>query len=406
MASTLDQSSSAQLRISETDEIAMPDSATPHPDPASDAAGSTGASLPEPVQPEPVEQAGPGPGTYRSRRGLWAALALLCFVLGTLASLLAAHSVAHNDGAKTRAAVQQSSRAIASTLKLAIQRQEELTVAAATFFAANPRATPAEFATWVKWARTQRRYPELDAIGLIPAPAPVPVVPAPSTASSTPGSPQSSSTSTSATPSSATPVQSAPAPVQVSPTLLRSRYTGLSAYTPITAGNRRALAVQTPVYRGNLTPHTVFGRRAASVGWLREVLVPEALLRQVLVGHPGYALQLQYQGPSSNGIAPSRLVFTGGSPASGAQSTAIDLHDGWTATSFAAATAPSVFSDEDALALLVAGTILSALLALLVFSLGTHRPAEGTSARRRLRSRRRPREAHWRNCPANTSTRP
>jgi diguanylate cyclase (GGDEF)-like protein len=373
----------------------MPDSATPQPDPAPDAIGALDAPVPEPVQPEPVDQAGPGPDAGRSRKGLWAGLAALCFVLGTLASLLAAHSVAHNDGAKTRATVQQSSRAIASTLKLAIQRQEELTVAATTFFAANPHATPAEFATWVKWARTQRRYPELDAIGLLPAPAPVPVVPAPTSTSSAPlptstsalgGSPTptsspstSASTSSSATTVRSAPVQSAPAPVQVSPTLLRSRYTGLSAYTPISAKNRSALAVDTPVYRGNLTPHSVLGRRAASVGWLREVLVPETLLRQVLVGHPGYALSLQYRGASSNAVASSRLVFTSGSPASGAQSTAIDLHDGWTATSFAAATVPSVFSDEDALALLVAGTILSALLGLLVFSLGTHRPAEGAS---------------------------
>jgi diguanylate cyclase (GGDEF)-like protein len=365
----------------------MPDSATPQPDPAPEANGALDAPVPEPVQPEPVEPAGSRQDADRSRRGLWAGLAVLCFVLGTLASLFAAHSVAHNDGAKTRAAVQQSSRAIASTLKLAIQRQEELTVAAATFFAANPKATPAEFATWVKWARTQRRYPELDAIGLLPAPAPV--VPAPASASSAlkstptanaaPGGSATSgpSPSTSASSASTTPAQPAPVPVQVSPTLLRSRYTGLSAYTPISAGNRRALAVDTPVYRGNVTPRSVFGRRAASVGWLREVLVPEALMRQVLVGHPGYALSLQYQGPSSNGVAPSRLVFTSGSPASGTQSTTINLHDGWTATSFASATVPSVFSDEDALALLVAGTLLSALLGLLVFSLGAQRPAEG-----------------------------
>ena len=39
-----------------------------------------------------------------------------------------------------------------------------------------------------------------------------------------------------------------------------------------------------------------------------------------------------------------------------------------------------MLTDEDALALLVAGTLLSALLGLLVFSLGSHRPAEENSA--------------------------
>jgi diguanylate cyclase (GGDEF)-like protein len=344
-----------------TDEIAMSDSETPQSDPAP----------PIDAPPADAPPSTNGVGHRRGRRGLWAALAVLCFAVGTLASLLAAHSVAHNDGAKTRAGVQQSSKAIASTLKLAIQRQEELTVAAATFFAANPKATPAEFAVWVKWARTQRRYPELDAIGLIPAPP----LPAP-----TPTPPALLPASSALVHGTLTPVHPSTAPVHVSPALLRSRYTGLSIYNPISTGGRSALAVVTPVYRGNVTPHSVFGRRAASVGWLREVLVPGAMLGQVLAGHPGYALTLQYRGASSNGADSSHLLFTGGTPASGAQSTTIGLHDGWTVTSFTAATGPSVLSDEDALALLVAGTLLSALLGLLVFSLGSPRPSAKATA--------------------------
>ena len=50
---------------------------------------------------------------------------------------------------------------MASALKLAIQREEELAVSASTFFAGNAKASPAEFARWVKWARTLRRFPEL-----------------------------------------------------------------------------------------------------------------------------------------------------------------------------------------------------------------------------------------------------
>jgi hypothetical protein len=123
----------------------MSDSETPQPDPDPDPAPAPGAGA---SAAEPVGQVGHGHG--RGRRGVWAAAAaVLCVAVGTLASLLAAHAVAHNDGAKTRAGVQQSSQAIASTLKLAIQRQEELTVAATTFFAANPKASHAEFAAWV-----------------------------------------------------------------------------------------------------------------------------------------------------------------------------------------------------------------------------------------------------------------
>ncbi len=258
------------------------------------------------------EPAGNEPGSTRGR-GAWAAVAALCVVLGAIASVLGARAVARNDTSSTRTAFAQSSKAIATTVKLAIQRQEELTIAAATYFAANPKATPAEFGRWVTWARTQRRYPELDALGLLPAPPPPAKASAsaasgkasgasgnasgasgnasnvPDGASGTPGNASSAPANTSGTSAdaSSTPAKTSTPPVHVSPAQLLSRDTGLSIYRQISAGHRPALAIQTPVYRGNVTPHTVFGRTAASVGWLRTVLVPSAMLAQVLTGHPG-----------------------------------------------------------------------------------------------------------------------
>ncbi len=289
----------------------MSDSETPQPDPerhgAPDpSAGTPANSAPEPVNgapeqdsqspapsaaqpqstPSPAQPQGtnggsqpttPAPSRHglgrvkhllQSRPGVYAALAVLCIAGGTVGSVLGAHAVAHSDGAKTETSFHQGSQAIASTLKLAIQRQEELTVAAATYFAANPKASAAEFAVWVTWARTRRRYPELDALGLLPAPPkPAPV----KASSSSPVKASSSPVKASATPVKASP---SPAPVHISPALLLSRNTGLSTYHPIAAGHRQALAIVTPVYRGNVTPHTVFGRTAASVGWLREVTCP------------------------------------------------------------------------------------------------------------------------------------
>jgi diguanylate cyclase (GGDEF)-like protein len=291
----------------------------------------------------------------QSRPGVYAALAVLCIAGGSVGSVLGAHAVAHSDSAKTETSFHQGSQAIASTLKLAIQRQEELTVAAATYFAANPKASAAEFAVWVTWARTRRRYPELDALGLLPAPP----KPAPVKASATPV--KASATPVKASPK---PVKASPAPVHLSPALLRSRNTGLSVYHPIAAGHRQALAVITPVYRGNVTPHSLFGRTAASVGWLREVLVPGAVLGQVLVGHPGYALALTHRNGASN------LTFSSGARRSDAQNTTLNLHDGWTVTSFGPAAGASVLADGDALALLIGGILLSVLLGLVVDILG------------------------------------
>jgi diguanylate cyclase (GGDEF)-like protein len=326
-------------------------------------------------------------------KGTWTAFAVLCMLAGTIASVYSAHTVAKNDASNGEVTFQQNSRAIASTLRLAIQRQEELTVAAATYFAANPKASPAEFGTWVRWARTRHRYPELDALGLLPAFQPAPPIhssPLSSLGSSTPASPstlspssveKSTSTFNSPTPekSTSTPVTTTPVkatliPVKVSPALEQSRDTGLSVYKAIAAGKRVALAVSTPVYRGNLTPHSVFGRRAAIVGWLREVLVPEAMLGAVLEGHPGYALTLHYSGASANSASASSLAFSSGTARSGMQSTTSGLHDGWTVTNVGPVASASVLTDDHAYTVLTAGILLSALLGLLIFVVGNTTP--------------------------------
>jgi diguanylate cyclase (GGDEF)-like protein len=260
----------------------------------------------------------------RSRRGVWAAVAVLCVLAGIAGSTLGARAVARNDAASGRRAFQQTSTSIASTLRIAIRHQEQLVVSASTFFASHPKATHAEFATWVKWARTQRRYPELDALGLL-------------------------------------------TPAHASPALLLSRDTGLSVYTPVPSASGTALAIETPVYRGYVTPRSVFGRTAASVGWLREVLMPAVVLHEALAGQPGYALRLRYRAGSAN------VMFAAGAAPVGAQSTATSLHDGWTVKTFAPAAGTGVFADGHALAVLIGGVLLSLLLGLLVFVLSADR---------------------------------
>jgi len=377
------------------------DAATPAVASPRDDAQSPSPSAVEPQSTDPQSSDGDSPSTpsssspdaddglepmkhsARGRRGLWAGLAVLCVAVGTAGSVLGAHAVARSDGTQARTTFQQGSAAIASTLKLAIQRQEELTVAAATFFAANPKATHAEFAAWVSWARTRHRYPELDALGLMPAPpAPAPVhthttvYPSSTSAEALSTSVDSAPTPIDASSAVTTPIDVSSPPVHPPPppAPALSRDTGLSVYTPVPAGRRSALAVETPVYRGNVTPRSVFGRRVASVGWLREVLVPGAVLQQALVGHPGYAADLGYHGASSNRAAASHLLFTSGTPQAAAQSTTASLHDGWTVTSFGAPAGAGVLTDGDSLALLLAGILLSALLGLLVFALGTRHP--------------------------------
>lgn len=327
-----------------TDQIAMSDNAdhqpAPEPAPERDGAGMEGASM-EGASTDSTNMGGAstdGASTdppvrarslARGRTGVWAAVAVLCAALGIAASVLGAHAVARSDSAGSRRTFQRASATIASALKLAIRHEEQLGVSASTFFADHPHASPAEIAAWTSWARTTHRYPELAALDFL-----------------TPG--------------------------HATPALRLSRDTGASVYTPVLTSRGSALAVAMPVYRGYLTPRSVFGRRAASVGWVREVLVPGAVLRNLLASQPGYALRLRYHGGSTN------VVFTGGAPQSGAQSTVIALRGGWSVKSSGPAVA-GVLADGSSLLLLAGGILLSVLLGALIFVLGSRLPRTRSS---------------------------
>jgi diguanylate cyclase (GGDEF)-like protein len=425
------------------DEVAMSDSETPQnqPDghdiqgpstgkPASAAGQPSGPaqpSVPAPVMPAEPPAAAEGAteetssastgrfaAAIRSRRAVWGAVAVLCVAAGTVGSVLAAQSVARNHSTTTKQDFQQSSAGIASSVKLALQREEELAVSASTFFAGNPKASPAEFARWVRWARTLHRFPEIEDLGLVTLvrapelaafeaqisghplkPPAAKTAPAPAGSKSTTGTSTSSAAAAATTAAATTSPPPAlhivpasdhhyycltsaqlvrrhagatPAGLDycaLSPALLLARDKGATSYTAVSLGHTQALAIQMPVYRGNATPRTAFGRTAASVGWLREVLIPEVMLQQVLHGHPGNAVTLRYRN--------SNVAFTSGSPQAGAQSATVSLHNGWSVTSFAAAASADVLSNGTALAVLIGGILLSVLLGLLVFLLGAPR---------------------------------
>ena len=291
---------------------------------------------------------------------------------------------------QTRATFQQGSAAIASTLKLAIQRQEELTVAAATFFAANPKASPAEFAAWVTWARTQRRYPELDAIGLLPAPPRPrrstrtrPSAPRPRylhrnlarsvNASSTPISASSDTPPTPIDASSEPPrhppsnhQRSAPIsarlslpspPVHVPPALALSRDTGLSIYTPISAGRQERAGRRDARLPGQRDA----AQRVRPQGGIGGMAARGARARGRAATGAGGPPRLcraaaATVAPPRTEPAPRISCSPAAAPQTGAQSTTINLHDGWTVTSFGPPPVPSVLTDGDALALLSPGS--------------------------------------------------
>jgi diguanylate cyclase (GGDEF)-like protein len=375
--------------------------------PSADEPQGADGGAPPPPTPTPV----PGRDTLGrvkhmvgGRRGAWAAaVAVLCVLAGIVASVLGAHTVARNDAASGRRAFRQTSTSIASTLKLAVRHEEQLVVSATTFFAGHSSASPAEFGTWVNWARAVHRYPELDQLALLTlvrAPE-LPAYQARIAGHAVAVKPLRGGTARTAPPAGGG-VRIVPASnhgyyclavadlsrsAAVTPpagfdycartaALLLSRDAGVGIYAPVSAGSTGALEVMTPVYGGYATPHTVAGREAASVGWLREVLVPGVVLRAALAGQPGYALRLRYRAGSSN------VVFTSGPPQPGAQSTTNSFHNGWTVKIFGPAVGSGVFADGHALVLLIGGCLLSVLLGVLVFVLGAPRtPAPAPKTR-------------------------
>jgi diguanylate cyclase (GGDEF)-like protein len=373
---------------------------------AAPAHGAAAAAAPAHTTTADEEQAIEKPRLLGGRRLIAAVVAVLCVAAGAIASLLGAHAVARSNANSARQAPQQAAAAISASVKQSLRHEEDIAVGASTYFAGNSKTSPAEFRVWSKWARTLRRYPELDGLGLLtlvhsqelaafharitgkPLKAKAPA----NSGSATTGASAAASTATATGIGSRAvpglrvvptgtrpyyclavstlvrgPAKSPPAGLDycaVTPGMLLSRDSAQSIYAPVLVGHTSALGIITPVYRGEQPPATADARMGAFVGWINEVLSPTVVLAEALRSHPGAAARLVYEAGST------KLAFTLGTPQASAQSTTIALHDGWTVQSFAAVPSTSVLGDGDALALLIVGCVLSALLGVLIFLLG------------------------------------
>jgi diguanylate cyclase (GGDEF)-like protein len=323
----------------------------------------------------------------RGRRSVWAATALLVAV-GTVGSVLGAHALAGTDAEKQRLAFHLTSAEIASTLKLALQHEEDLVVSASAYVAANGDASPTGFDKWAESVHALQRYPELQDIGLV---AQIPASRLAAFERGITANPVRALGLSSTGPkerfqvlppgprpyycfavaglarSLASYIPSGLDYCAVAHTLASARDTGLSSYAPFVQGNVATLGVETPVYRSGVAPATVEARRRAFVGWFGELLIPGIVLERALQGHPNTAVTFRYGSGSSD------VVFTSGVRPRHAQSALVDLHNGWTVQSLGVALASGVFADRSALIVLIGGIMLSVLLGLLVFVLATGR---------------------------------
>ncbi|MHB1998967.1 MAG: putative bifunctional diguanylate cyclase/phosphodiesterase [Solirubrobacteraceae bacterium] len=337
--------------------------------------------------------------TGRIRISVGAVLTALLVCGGILAAVFGARALASSEAEEARLSFHLSSAEIASTLKLAIQHEEDLTIDTSAFVAANRRASPARFDRWMRATHAMRRYPELENVGLVAyvAAARLPAFERRLAANPVrPFGPRSAAVG-------AGPLQIQPAGRRpyyclavagmarsaadylpagvdycaISPQLIADRETALTSYAPVLIGNSTLLGVETPVFRRGRAPHTPAARRRAFIGWLGELLAPKIVLGSALQGHTGLAVKLRYDSRFSH------VSFTQGKVPNGAQRATIPLlvgrdalggaHEGWTVQTFGAAVPSGAFGDRRALLLLLGGVLVSILFGLLVLVLATGR---------------------------------
>jgi hypothetical protein len=307
---------------------------------------------------------------------------------GVLASVLGARAVARSDAEKARLAFHIAAADVASTLKRAIQHEEDLVINARAFVTGNPKASAADFDRWAESTQAMQRYPELQVFGLVK------LVPASRLAAFEaymaanplrPLGPQSAlRESFEVLPPGRRPYYClavaglarnaksvAPGGLDYcagAPTLIVARDAGLTGYAPFVAGGASSLlGVETPVYRGGVVPSTVAARRGAFMGWLGELLEPKVVLEQALGSHPNLAVVVRYDSHFSH------VAFTRGTSSAGAQSAKSYLqvgsaaglggsHEGWSVRTFGARVAGGVFGDLNSLTLMIGGCLLSVVL--------------------------------------------
>jgi diguanylate cyclase (GGDEF)-like protein len=314
---------------------------------------------------------------------MWLLVAGVVVLGGAAAAVFAARSVAASNAAKAHEAFEQSSSEVASTLQLAIEREQDLVFTAAGFFLGDPGATSAQLRAWSTSVQALARYPEL--VGLtdvlwVPA-SQLSAYAARFVNGTSAGS--AGSASFHPTPSGARPyyclagarqerIAEAAPPVDycagaLGTQLLASRDSGQGEYGAVNLGQGEILAADVPFYRGGATPATVSKRRAAFAGWMAMAFEPSVVLGVALRGHPNTAVEFSYFSPSSS------AVFRAGRAPPRAQSVAIDVGNGWTVRVFGPTVSAGLFASESTFGLLGAGLALSLAIGVLLFLLGTGR---------------------------------
>lgn len=317
----------------------------------------------------------------------WILVAVVVAIGGIATAVIGAGSVARQNADQSRQNFQESSHEITSTLRLTIQHEQDLTASAGAYFSQNPDSTSREFRAWLQAMRAYERYPELQGIGAsvivrrselaafvarAQADPPGQLSPAGKFVVLPAGKRSFYCLSLLGDSRSKTAGPQQPAGYDYCSGVagretIRSRDSGEAYYFPLKVGSVEILSTATPVYRSGTAPTTVQARREAFLGWVGSGIVPKVALDTALRSHPNMAVEFHFRNSMSD------AVFRSGSAPAGSASTSSDLRNGWTVKTSGVVASASVFSNNNALWLLISGVLLSALLGVLILVLATGR---------------------------------
>jgi diguanylate cyclase (GGDEF)-like protein len=319
------------------------------------------------------------------RRSFWIAFAVVVLGVGFLGSFLGANNSAQNDVQQARQNLQTSTVEIASALNLAIQHEQDLAISAGAYMVENPNASESSFIRWVSNVDAFRRYPEILAIAEVDVVRPSQLTAFAARAAVNARESKAPSQTFTLIPAGRRPyyclvdVEHARAGLQEIPIgldlcdsslgsqLLQARDSGQPIYAPDTLGGPAALAVGTPLYRNGSHPNTLAARRAALIGFTGTEILPNRTLATALLGHSKDAVAFHYLRSGIN------VTYKSGVRPKNAMSASINLHNGWHVVAFTAAVTGGVFGESGSTLVFLGGILLSLLLALLIYVLGTSR---------------------------------
>ncbi len=337
---------------------------------------STGSSGAVPAEALPVPRS-----AVRHLRW-WRVVAALVLLAGVAGSLLAARSSAGQEVSRSHREFAATSTDVASRLQLALQREDDLNVSVGGFILGRPDAKNAEFLGWSADVQAFKRYPELVGFGFTA------IVPAAQLAGfaaralTDPVGSLGPDGSFQVMPPGARPFYCLAELGQMRPgspaipsgydfcaadPSLDSRDSGVGSYTPLDFGGHTVLVIETPMYRGGGVPATLAARRAAFTGWVGMLVSPDVALAQATAGRPSIAVAMHYHASASD------VTFRSGTIPQQSQSRVLDLHNGWTVTTYGTVADGGLLSSSTAVTTLFSGVALSALLAALIYVLATGR---------------------------------